>query len=73
MKGVQTQPAPSRVVPLSFMMGHDPFEQVVMAAAAEKYFCHRQGRRGASTAILPLTLFWICENDRAGGKSGTII
>ena len=58
MKGVQDEIAPSLLVLLPFIKGHDPFEQMAVTAAAEEHFRRRQGRGGASMAILPSSLLW---------------
>ena len=71
--GVKPGPATSTLVSLSFITGHDPFEQMAAAAAAAEHFRRRQGRGGASMTILSLSLFWICRNARAGGESKTVL
>ena len=73
MKRVQDEAAPSALVPLPFITGHDPFEQMAVTAAAAEHFRRRQGRGGASMTILSSSLLWICENGRAGCKSKTIL
>ena len=72
-KGVQTQPAPSPAILAKFTAGLDPFKAMAMSIAATKHLRRRQGRGGASTTTLPLSLLWICENGMAGCKSETIL
>ena len=73
MKSVQYKVAPSVFVPLPFITGHDPFEQMAATAAAAEHFRCRQGRGGTRRTILPSSLLWICENGRVGGKSKTVL
>ena len=46
---------------------------MTMSIAAAKRLLCRQGQRGVSTTISPLSLSWIWEIDRVGCKSGTIL
>ena len=73
MKGVENEPALSALFLLPLTTGLDPFETKAVAAAAAKHFCRRQEQGGARGGILPLSLFWICRNGRAGCKSETIL
>ena len=54
--GVQDKIASSPLVPLPFIKGHDPFEQMAATSAAEKHFRRRRGRGGTSMTILPSSL-----------------
>ena len=73
MKRVQDEAVPSALVPLPFITGHDPFEQMTVTAAAAEHFRRCQGQRGASMTMLSLSLFWIYRNARAGSESITVL
>ena len=73
VKGVQTQLAPSPPILATFTTGLDPFKAMAMSVAVAKHLRRRQGRGGASTTTLPLSLLWIHENGMTGGKSETVL
>ena len=73
MKGVQDEAAPSWLVPLSFITGYDPFEQMAATVAAAEHFRRRQGQGGARRTLSSLSLFWVCRNARAECKRKTIL
>ena len=74
-KGCTNQTAPpSPPILEQFTTVLDPSKAMEMSVTAAKRLRCRQGRGDASTKILslPLSLFWICENDRADCRSITI-
>ena len=73
VKGVEDKLASSPRVLLQFTLGLDPFEQMTVATVAAKHFRRRQGQESARWTMSPLSLFWICRNNRGGCKSDTIL
>ena len=73
-KDVEEDPTSSSVVHLPFATGHVPLGQmmpppplqIISAAAA-------RGKGARWGFFLPLNLFWICRNGRAGCKSNSIL
>ena len=70
---MHTEPAPSPPIPVQFKMDLDPFKAFAMSVATAKRLSAVRNEHGANTSISLVLLLWICENDKAGRKSKTIL